>query len=80
MAEAQPTPVSTWIAATGQFFWQAPHSMQAWAREIFAWASASLKTACGHTSMQRPQPMQSSADNSNVDVPNPLMTAPPEKI
>jgi hypothetical protein len=27
--EAQPTPASTWIAATGQFFAQAPHSMHA---------------------------------------------------
>jgi hypothetical protein len=29
MAEAQPTPLSTIIASVGQFFWHAPHSMQA---------------------------------------------------
>jgi hypothetical protein len=34
--EAQPTPASTRIAAAGQFFAQAPHSMQASKSEIAA--------------------------------------------
>jgi hypothetical protein len=55
--EAQPTPESTRIADAGQFFAQAPHSMQASRSEIEAHFSASMNTWCGHTSAHLPQPM-----------------------
>jgi hypothetical protein len=67
MAAAQPTPLCTRMASTGQFIWQAPHSMQASfltsdttdfeVSKPPALRSPIAKTACGHTFTHTPQPM-----------------------
>jgi hypothetical protein len=67
MAAAQPTPLCTRMASTGQFIWQAPHSMQASLLTTDAtdfedskpvvFRSPTVKTACGHTSTHIRQPM-----------------------
>jgi hypothetical protein len=60
MALAQPTPLSTAIAFTMQFFWQAPHSMQADGRTRTALRPFISKTACGQTATHMAHPLQMS--------------------
>jgi hypothetical protein len=56
-AAAQPTPVFTYMASAGQFFAQAPHSMQASRLLMLTIFSFILNTAWGHTVMHIPHPM-----------------------
>jgi len=56
-AVAQPGPVPTVKAQTGQFRLQAPHSMQASRFEIRARPFSMTRTSRGQTSRHMPQPM-----------------------
>jgi hypothetical protein len=60
MADAQPTPLFTLMAAAGQFIWQAPHSMQATGLTSKAFLSPGVNTPCGQTSQHMPQLMHRS--------------------
>ena len=53
---AQPTPLSTDIAPTGQLSWHAPHSMHAEAATSSAFVPFWVKTLCGQTVLHLPQP------------------------
>jgi hypothetical protein len=65
-AAAHPTPVLTKIAAAGQFFEQAPHSMHASWCSILTMPLLRLKTAWGHTVRHMPQPVHFSPSRVNV--------------
>jgi hypothetical protein len=65
-AVAQPTPVFTLSASTGQFREQAPHSMQASRSAISIFPLVRLKTAWGQTRRQVPQPMHFSRSSLSV--------------
>jgi hypothetical protein len=58
IAAAQPAPVDTSIAPTGQFIRHAPHCIQLPRSITAALRLTTAKTACGQTSAQRPQPLQ----------------------
>jgi hypothetical protein len=66
MAAAHPTPGLTLIAPEAQFRMHAPHSMHAPLSAIDAFPPAMAKTACGQTSMHRPQPVHAAAENVSV--------------
>jgi hypothetical protein len=66
---AQPTPDFTVIAPSGQFFAQAPHSMQKSLRRITARLFSISKTACGHTIMHIRQPLHFSLSRASVTTP-----------
>jgi hypothetical protein len=57
IAVAHPTPLSTRIAPGAQLTMQAPHSMQSAGAANSARRPFMRKTACGHTSTQRPHPL-----------------------
>ncbi len=66
IAHAQPTPLWTVIARTGQLRAQAPHSIQADGRSSVTRVLPAVKTAWGQTSVQRPQFMQSSGSKERL--------------
>jgi hypothetical protein len=57
------------MAPSGQFFAQAPHSMQKSLRRMTALLFSISKTACGHTNMHIRQPLHFSASSSSVTTP-----------
>jgi hypothetical protein len=65
-AAAQPTPASTLKAAGGQFWAQAPHSMQASRFSIRALPLSSKITAWGHTTVHVPHPTHFSWSKAKV--------------
>jgi hypothetical protein len=66
IAHAQPTPLSTSMACTGQFFAHAPHSMQARGFASMARSVPSAKTRWGQTCVQRRQLMHFSGKYRSV--------------
>jgi len=65
-AAAQPTPLSTEIAPTGQLTMQAPHSMQSSGFARTAASSPATNTPCGQTMEHMPQLEQLSSLYSKV--------------
>jgi len=63
---AQPTPDLTLMAPSGQFFSQAPHSMQRSRLSIKAFLSLIKKTSCGHTIVHILQPLHFATSSSRV--------------
>jgi hypothetical protein len=63
---AQPTFALTVMAEEGQFFAQAPHSMQLFLSKITAMPPSAPKTPCGHTSVHFPHFVHLSCDKCNV--------------
>jgi hypothetical protein len=63
---AQPTPDRTEMAFSGQFFSQAPHSMQRFLLRITALLFSIAKTACGQTMVHILQPLHFSGYSSSV--------------
>jgi hypothetical protein len=59
IASAHPTPLCTLIAPDGQFFMQAPHSMQDAGLARVTTFSPGTKTPWGHTELHMPQLKQS---------------------
>lgn len=59
IASAHPTPLCTVIAPDGQFFMQAPHSMQDAGCAGVTTFSPGTKTPWGHTELHMPQLKQS---------------------
>jgi hypothetical protein len=66
IAHAQPTPLSTSMAPAGQFFAQAPHSIQARGFTSSARLFPSVKTRWGQTCVQRRQLMHFSGKYRSV--------------
>ncbi len=66
IAAAQPTPLSTCNAPTGQFSWHAPHSMHASGRTMRTMLSPVINTPWGQTTLHIPQLVHLSALNSRV--------------
>lgn len=69
IAVAQPTPLSTRIAPSGQFFAQAPHSMQEPRSARRASPSPFSNTPCGQTTAHIPQRVQRAGSYSSVLFP-----------
>jgi hypothetical protein len=69
MADAQPTPLSTKMACAGQFFMQAPHSIQFAGRANLALVSPTSNTPCGQTMLHIPQLIQASGSYTSVFIP-----------
>lgn len=65
-AAAHPTPELTVMAFAGQFFAQAPHSIQRSLYSIFACLSLIMKTLWGQTSVHLLQPIHFSVDRRSV--------------
>jgi hypothetical protein len=57
IADAHPTPLSTFIAFVGQLSWQAPHSIHAPGFTNCATFPSGLNTPWGHTVLHMPQLM-----------------------
>jgi len=66
IADAHPTPLSTFIAFVGQLSWQAPHSIQAFGFANLATLPPGLNTLWGHTMLHMPQLMHNSGSYSRV--------------
>jgi len=66
IAAAQPTPLSTCSAPTGQLIWHAPHSMHASGRTMRTIFSPVINTPCGQTALHTPQLTHLSALNAKV--------------
>jgi hypothetical protein len=66
IAEAHPTPLSTFIAFVGQLSWQAPHSIHACGFTNCATFPSGLNTLWGHTVLHMPQFMHNSGSYSSV--------------
>ena len=68
-AAAQPTPERPWMASSGQFSPQAPHSMQASRSTIRALRFSTTKTAWGQTDTHIPQPVHFCTSSVKVTTP-----------
>jgi hypothetical protein len=64
-AVAQPTPVSTNMASTGQLRAHAPHSMQKSRSDTAAFLPETVKTPLGQTVSHIPQPVHFSESSSS---------------
>ena len=64
--DAQPAPVCTRMAFTGQLMAQAPHSIQAFWSAMTAFRSFISNTSWGQTMAHIPQPLQASASSRKV--------------
>jgi hypothetical protein len=66
IADAHPTPLSTFIASVGQLSWQAPHSIHAFGFTNRAVFPSGLNTPWGHTVLHIPQLMHNSGSYFKV--------------